>query len=561
MCRNAEYCLGKSYWIPPSKNNCIPDGWSVGYTLKPTDCTRKRGHYQILSRELDFVLRAHNRSLSDNLPEWDLRGNNFVTTPCTCAAGFAHAIEHRQRVNVSSGISVKRGRPWLIETRHRKGYLKCQQELTSKLWKIATSGQRELPTLMEKAQGYSGTKRKHYEKCALELNANPLRMSEASRVFHDGSVKWGELSDRPRALLVQTVRAKGTKGVKQGEFLRAPILVEGRYRDFEEDALHKYMHADGHHYTASGMNLHKRARKIREMVSPGDVILSCDWSSFDGSLGQLGVDERNCFYTAASRRFGHDQQLKTVIATQNKSTFQAGPIRGRLYGNRGSGTAGTSTGNKKVVLAALFYALGPALVGKGSVKLFCDGDDTLIIVPRQWQGDKNYRSWVRRMTELGLETKLEQILVDTPGEPATERVRFCRAGIIDTSRGPFLCKVPQDAIKVATNIRRHFRGPYFKDYCQTLCVSYGGTYGDVPVLCKLSPLFDVGGTVDKSLLESSGIEYMMGKTTTVAGQITSAHRWSYYRTWGVSPTLQVQCEQALDELARKLVPILRQVKL
>lgn len=556
VCRNPEYNLGKEYWILPGSNNCIPGGWKVGYRLKPTDCTRTRGHVQVVANEIDFVLRSLNRVDSAALPEYEMLGNNNVNTTCTCAAGFAHAIENRQRICIASGPSVKRGRPWLVADRHLKGYRKSQRELTSKLWKIACASGRELQTLKQKASKYSGTKRVHYEKCAEELSAHPLKMKERARIFHDGSVKWGELSDRPRALLVQSVRARGTNNVKTGELLRAPILVEGRYRDFEEDALHKFMHADGHHYTASGMNLHKRARKITKMIAPGDVVLSCDWSSFDGSLGQIGVEEREAFFDYATRHLGYDEQLKTVIATQNKATFQAGPISGQLYGNRGSGTAGTSTGNKKVVLAALFYCLGPALIGKGSVKLFCDGDDTLIIVPKQWQGENNYKSWVRRMTELGLETKLEQVLVDTPEQPAVERVRFCRAGVIQTARGPLLCKVPQDAIKVATNFRRHFRGTRFRDYCQTLSVSYAGTYGDVPILCKLGPLFDVGGNVDLGLLESSGIEYMMSKTTTTAGEITLDHRWSFYRTWGVSPNLQIQCEAALDELALKLRPLL-----
>jgi len=557
----SEYSLGKELWHLPGSDNCIPEGWKVGYSLRPSVCTRKRGHLQIRSPELDFVLRVHNRVSPDSAPEHLVEGNNYVETPCTCAAGLCHAMEHRHRLLpkqtvVNGEVVTEKPRPFRIAPRHLKGYTVEQKKLGQRLWSVIKNSGRAPKTHLEKARTHSGTKRRHYEKCATELEVHPLTSAERGRVFHDGSVKWGELSARPRALLVQSVRAKGVGEVKQGELLRAPILVEGVYRDLEEDALHKYMHSRGHHYVASGMSLHKRARKIREMVSPGDVVLSIDLASFDGSIGETGVVERNDFLENAEKLFGEDRQLRVVIETQNRCTVQAGPLRAQLYGNRGSGTAGTSTGNKKIVLAALFYSLGPAARGHNAVKLFCDGDDTLIIVPREFQGDRWYRSWCRRMTELGLEMKLEQVLVDTPENPVTDDIRFCRAGIVETSRGPFLCKIPTDALKVATNFRRHFRGSRFRDYCQTLSVSYKGTFGDVPVLCELSGLFDIGGRVDRGLLESSGLEYMMGKTCTEAGQISYKHRVSYWRTWGVTPEMQLQCEQALRELRDRLRPLL-----
>lgn len=537
----------------------------MGYDLKPVDCTRKRGHVQIVADEIDFVLRVLNRSVpfcpdrSKDLvelmqPEFHLDGNNFVKTPCTCEAGLAHAFEHRHRL-------LDADRPWRVADRHMRGFQREQRDLTNRLWAIIRSQGRYPKTLFEKCKSYSGTKRVHYEKCAKEFEAHPLSMAERMRIHHGGSVKWGELSDRPRALMVQQVRAKGTEGVKPGEVLRLPILVEGVHRELEEDALHKLFHSNGWHYTASGMSLHKRARKIRAMIAPGDVVMSADWKSFDGSLGEIGNVERDEFLRAAERHSGRNDALRAVIATQKRAKIESGPFKAQVYGNRGSGTAGTSTGNKKVVLAALFYALGPAAKGKGAVKFFCDGDDTLIIIPEKWQGDRWYRSWVRRMTELGLETKIEQLIVDNTLAPAEPQVRFCRAGVIDTARGPFLCKVPSDAVKVVTNFRRHFRGPYFRDYCATLSVGLRDTYGDVPILSALHRLVATSGSVDKGLLEQSGIEYMIQKTTDhCVGDITMSHRLSFHRTWGVTPGLQIQCEQALTELSFKLRPMLEKAR-
>ncbi len=559
MCRMPDYCLGKQVWVEPSQQNCLPVGWRVGFDLRPTNCTRKRGHLQVISPELDFVLRVHNRGEAFqtnfepdvcDLPDQRPEGLNFVETPCTCTASLAHALENRQCAGDPK-------RPWNIPERHKDGYRKQQHRLTKVLWAIIRQQEWEPKTLSQKAASYSGTKRVHYEKCAKELEVHPLTLKEKNRIFHDASVKWGELSSRPRALLVQSIRAKGVEGVKEGELLRAPILVEGCKRDLEEHALHKFMHADGHHYVASGMSLHKRARKIKTMVKPGDVVLSIDLKTFDGKQGETAVIEREEFLKASEKAFGVDEQLRAVIETQNRSTLQAGPLRGALYGNRGSGTAGTSTANKKVVLAALFYALGPAAVGRRGVKFFCDGDDTLIIVPRKFQtlpdGRSPYASWARRLSELGLDAEIQQVLVDSTDSPIINEIRFCRASIVETPRGPFLCKVPTDALKVATNFRRHFRGTRFADYCQTLSTSFFGTYGDVPVLCKLSGCFDVGGRVDTSLLENSGIEHMMQKTTSnPADDIDDNHRVSYMKTWGVTPTLQIACERALEELAPRL---------
>ncbi len=546
-----EYSCGRDLWIRPSATNCLPEGFSVGYRLKPMDCKRKRGHLQIQSPEIDFVLRVLNRAEREDQPEYAPEGNNFVETPCTCHASLAHALENRQCLNDPN-------KPHRIAPRHLAGYRKAQQDLTRALWAIIASREPHLKTLAEKARTYPSGKREHYEKCAREALAHPINHRERDRVFHDAQVKWGELSSRPRALLVQSVRAKGTTGVKAGELLRLPILCESIYREHEEDALHRYLHARGHHMTASGMSLHKKGKALKKMTRPGSWLLSIDFKNFDGTEGEPAVIERQCFLNAAQRQFGRDAQLKTVLETQNRNRFQAGPLSGRIYGNRGSGTAGTSTGNKKVVLAALLYAMGPAAKGKEGCTFLCDGDDTIIEVPQRFQellpnGESRWiTSWVRRLAELGFTVKVEQLVTDNSVTEAPYETTFCRARVIETPRGPFLCKKPADAMKVATNFRRHFQGNRFRDYLQTLSVSMEGTYGDVPILCEMGRAFDVGGRVDTSLLETAGMEYMMSRTTTRAKDpISESHRLSFWRSFNITPTMQKHCETALREFQIK----------
>jgi hypothetical protein len=589
VCLCHEFNHGYQSIIKPSDNNCLPAGFNVFIDLRPYVGKHKRQHLQYFSPHIDFVCKVLEARINEGeILELlsRLNGFNYVETPCTEVGGLCHALLHRQRMcdckhksleyveqfgilnqNAQVHPKCELTRPFKVSDRHMRGFSRSIEHVYGVLDNIMKHNLIEKPDYRTRYMKYSGSKREHYRKCALEQDAHPIGTKDGPAIFHDGAVKWGEISARPRALLVQSVRAKGCDGVSPGHLLRTPIMIEGGYRDLYEDALHHYLHPRGHHMVASGMDLHKRGRKIRQMISPGDVVLSCDWASFDGSIASLGVVERNAFLTHCEKVFGVDKALRKVIATQNKCTIQAGPLRAQMFGNRGSGTAGTSTGNKILVLAALHYCLGPALRGRNACKLFCDGDDTLIIVPKQYQtinpssGKHWWDSWARRLTSLGLQTKIEQCLFDNDVEQADQTVRFCRAGVIDTSRGPFLCKNPLDAMKVMTNFRRHFRGPRFLDYLQTLSVGTRDVYGDVPVLCELSTMFDVGGTSDTSLYENAGMEYMLQKHKSGrAGEINDSHRQSFWRTWNVTPSEQKRCEMAMRCAAVELKTLVHRQK-
>ncbi len=542
VCGCAPYLWGYKSKVEPSSENCLPEHWSHEVHCKPFAHTRKRQHLQYLSPRVDFVARVLEAGCSDTpgflRPE---KGWNAVDTPCTDWGSLVKALVDRQRL-------ADPKRPTSIDPRHLRGYKQAVANIYSILGAIIKNNKVSRPDPADRWKKYSGSKREHYRQCALENEANPLHSRPADDIFHDAAVKWGELSARPRALLVQSVRAKGCAGVKPGALLRTPIMIEGGYRDYVEDALHKYAHKRGHRYVASGMDLHKRARVIKEYSTTGGCVLSLDWTAFDGSLGEIGVIERNTFLATMRNMFGRDQDLDRVIETQNLNRVQGGPVRAKIYGNRGSGTAGTSTGNKVVVLAAIAYCLGPAFSGKNGVKLLCDGDDTLIFVPQEWRGDDDrwIKSWVRRFTALGLETKVQQNICCSGGDP-TPHIRFCRAGVIDTAAGPFLCKEPFDALKVMTNFRKHFRGKRFPDYLQTMSVGIAGTYPHVPILHVFADLFDVGGRVDRDLLDGAGFEYMMSRQRTTSCGVTPSARASFSATFGVSVVDQERCEQALRE--------------
>ncbi len=546
VCGCSNYLWGFDVTVLPGANNCLPNNWSVGIHVPPFHHTRKRQHLQLMSPRIDFVSRLLEAGTSDSpgflRPE---KGWNACDTPCTDWGSLVRALRERQRIGQPD-------RPFNIDPRHLRGFELSVHRLYTTLTDIITNTSPERPDYRTRWMKYSGTKREHYRQCALEEEMNPLS-SRTHEIYHDASVKWGELSAKPRALLVQTVRAKGAPGVKPGTPLRSPIMVEGGYRDLVEDALHHYCHSRGYEYVASGMDLFTRAEKIKSFSKPGDLVLSLDWTSFDGSLGELAVVERMEFLRRMENMFGTDASLRAVIETQNCCRVQGGPVRAQIYGNRGSGTAGTSTGNKCVVLAAIAYALGPAFGGRRGVRLLCDGDDTLIFVPSRFadptaNGGRGWvQSWVRRFSQLGLETKVQQqIRIDSP--ESVQQIRFCRAGVFDSANGPFLCKEPFDALKVLTNYRKHFRGKRFPDYLQTLSVGIRNTYEHVPILRLFSCVFDVGGKNDKSLMDTAGFEYMMARQNSVGLKAPDVQaRLSFQTTFGVSVEDQLRCEAALAE--------------
>lgn len=540
MCKCHQYIYGfcKQHQAKPGT------GWAQHLTVKPFNHTRKRQHLQIVSPRIDFVCRileaAANETPQLIAPE---KGYNYCNTPCTDYGAQTAALLARQTLGDED-------RPHTIEPRHRTGYQNALRRLYQTLSSIIKSQKREKPDYRERYKNYSGSKRRHYELCAEEQDHHPLSDRE-HEIYHEQSGKWGELSDRPRVLLVQQVRSKGTPNIKAGTPLRLPICMEGGYRDYVEDALHHYCHKNGMNYIASGMNLRKRGQFLDSMCKEGDLLLSLDWSRFDGTLGWLAVDERLEFLRVMENLFGTDHSLRAVINSQNHCLVQGGPIKAKIFGNRGSGTAGTSAGNKCVVLAAISYCLGPAFGGRRGVKILCDGDDTIIVVPPHFRGenDRWIDSWVRRFRELGLETKVQQrIDYRTPDDLAS--LRFCRAGVIRTADGHLLCKEPLDAVKVMSNFRKHFRGPRFRDYLSTLSVGIAGCYSGVPILHCFGPLFNVGGKFDRELFDSSGFEYMMSHHAATSGtEVTQEARESFSATFKVTLDQQLQCEKAImDEI-------------
>jgi len=237
---------------------------------------------------------------------------------------------------------------------------------------------------------------------------------------------------------------------------------------------------------------------------------------------------------------------------------QAGPLRGKIYGNQGSGEAGTAAKNKIGGFTVMRYACGQAMEGVDPVTILDDGDDLMLDVPPRYATRAIFRSWQRRLANLGLECKFEVVATDTEENRAEWGLRFCRAGLIHTSRGPYMCKDPIDALRTLTNYRRHFTPKELPNYLQTLSVGMQSLFGDVPVLGAVVDMLDVQADVDWSLMGDTGLEkHILRHRKHVPGLITEETRKSFFLTFGITPTEQINCENLLRGVRPLLCAALR----
>jgi len=302
-----------------------------------------------------------------------------------------------------------------------------------------------------------------------------------------------------------------------GEWLPAPIAVELPGRLLVEEGLHELRNPNGTRQCASGRTLHERATDIKNMFPVGGCCISIDAASFDGSLGHLARIEREEFLVYAKRKRFYRRHLQQVIEQQNSlKLHNRDGYRGVLKLNRASGTAGTSAGNKCVMLAALIAACGPAYT-MGLVWFYCDGDDTLIFLSPELtekfdradddtQGPSpEFRSWMRRCGQLGLSITLENTA------RSFSEVLFCRSKPALSRTGWMMCKIPSSAFQNMTCIVRHFRSPQLPTYLSTLRQGFCKMWDGVPVLGSMGRIYPDNGKVNLSLLSTNGAERWIAK--------------------------------------------------
>jgi len=463
------------------------------------------------------------------------------TTPCGCDPNLCHGFKLRQRFGDNR-------RPRKISARYRRGY---QNALRGLYQRLARHSTKTATVALDDIPGrYTGSQKALYTR-AVEVVKNQVMRSSGVC-----SVKWGERCKddtsekrgRSRVIIPQYQRCEAT-----GQYLPGPIAVELPIRLVVEQALHSLRNPDGSRQCASARSLTQRAGDIKKMFRQGWRCVSIDATSFDGSLGDLAVDEREECYKFAQRRGDATENLRRVLQQQNSLPLRTKTgARGVLKKNRASGTGGTSSGNKVVMLAALIASCGRSYES-GDVLFYCDGDDTLIFVspaivatfddPDNKHGPcPLFRSWLRRMDQLGLEIVVENIAA------SASEVVFCRSKIVETINGPQMVKIPSHAFITQACIVRHFKGPQFADYLATLREGFANMWAGVPVLGKLGNMFPAGRSNEK-LLSTNGIErWVRNSHGKHSKTVTLMARRSFEQTFGYTPDEQIALEKIFDRI-------------
>lgn len=484
-----------------------------------------------------------------------LCGGDEITSgsPCTCPFNLSKALVERHRL-------LDPRRPFRVGGRHRRGFLSQLRELYRLIRKVNRGV--PIPTREEVIRGYSGSKRRHYERCNVELVA----YGYIHRCVFPAHVKWGENNIRPRAIVPQAavcigVQVGGEQVTRSGEALLIPVLVENPVRKWTEHALCCLRNPDGSRQFACGRSLDQRARDIIKMFPSGWVCYSIDCSSYDGSQGDLAVLEREECQRAVAG-YEHIADLRRVLKQQNNINLKCGSsydgVKASIYGNRASGTAGTSVANKIVMMAALKYACSVSYYS-GDVKFYCDGDDTLIFVSersrvfmegRMVDGQFKQGSWLRRLAALGLDVKVENIA----REP--EEVVFCRSKIVRSDAGPVLVKLPHDALRKMCAVMRHFKGTLVQDYFTTMNDGYTRMWNGIPVNGAMGSIFGKGGRTRAQLLGADETFRFGGRVSEVTHiEPSMAARASYFYAFGISQDAQKELELLFKSIGR-LMPVL-----
>jgi hypothetical protein len=238
--------------------------------------------------------------------------------------------------------------------------------------------------------------------------------------------------------------------------------------------------------------------------------------------------------------------------------LKAPGLKAHIRGNRASGTAATSIGNKVVVYSAIEYVLGD---DRCDCAITSAGDD-FNIMTSEYLAKKNLKRWSRKFRQLGFFVKFDGVVYEK------EHVIFCRANLVHFGTGWNLVKQAAPAIFAATNLIRHFKGGLLGDYLTSLRTCWMVWGSGKPIFWVMHHLFPDLGKLDMRTLEASGMDYMFQRDlnhsqlhhalrseregTRVSNAPTPQDREAYARSSGIPVGAQLIIESHLMEASAGL---------
>ncbi|APG76139.1 hypothetical protein 3 [Beihai tombus-like virus 12] len=267
---------------------------------------------------------------------------------------------------------------------------------------------------------------------------------------------------------------------------------------------------------AKGRNAKQRAADILAMaVWPDTVYVEADHSRFDSRISFEHLLVEFGFYL----ELNGDPEFASLLSRQLAgSGFSAGGLKYYCRGRRKSGVVNTGLGNSVVNYLILSYVLAGV-----PHRLYIDGDDSVITVPRGYYEEINFQ----RFAEAGMDTEYKPVTL--------QQLRFCQAAVLHLPDGPCMVREPERALS---------RGAYSaaanvpSDYYRMMATCEARVNNGVPMLApyfraNMGPYkcmrFDLVGY-------NAARDYYCRPEETLA--ITEAVRFEFAEVFGVSPEEQ-----------------------
>jgi hypothetical protein len=309
-------------------------------------------------------------------------------------------------------------RPFQVEAEPSLAYRKA----FGKLALVARSYSQGAWTLEQTARSYSGAMQRRYLQAWASLEDVPLDVRVDSRLdcFLKAEkvnplVKW----PKPRTIFPRSPRyniALASR-LKPFEHWLWPVLTAGR------------LGVPGHgRLCAKGLNLHQRARLIRDKMRHNPCVVEVDGSAFEAHVGTPSLRLEARVYKSA---FPRDRTLARLLEAQLvlKGRMPCG-ARFRRSGGRASGDFNTGMGNSLVMLALVLSVMGDF----SSWDCLVDGDNALLFV--------SVEDMVRLSGVVGpraLEACGQELTVERP-VTCFEEVVFGRSSPVVLPSGPVLVR-------------------------------------------------------------------------------------------------------------------------
>lgn len=308
------------------------------------------------------------------------------------------------------------------------------------------------------------------------------------------------------------------------------VLALGRYLKPIEDELLSSNGLQDMPFSAKHLNSYGKASQLREAWDsyPSPVAILLDHSKFDAHITYEMLECEHWYYRQV---YKNDPLLNRLLRWQilNRGQTKNG-TRYTVKGTRMSGDVNTSLGN-----TILNYAMIVAWLEECSIqaRVVVDGDDSVVICDASDVGKVDLSLW----KEYGMETK-SQFAYEF------ESVEFCQCRPVEIDGVWRMIRNPCRLVKRAPWTVKKYQPNVEKRLVRTIGFGEAVCNYGCPVNQAYANWFMAQGT--GRLIRSELVRRSKGEERIVNAPISSSTRESYYRAWGIPPSVQVQIETQSD---------------